>query len=714
MNDLPHNIISFAEFELDTVRRKLLRDGEVVALHGKAFDLLTYLVTNNGRVISKEDILNKVWENSFVEESNLVVQISNLRKALGETKNLPRFLLTIPGKGYKFVGDIEENSFTIETHSITELTIEQEEIKTNNLVLPGKKTPNLSWLMAGLAILSIIGFGWFWAKSYNSSPDKKVKLSKLTSSGKVVNVAMSPDGNFAVFAQKEDNGESLWLRQLETGSEKRIVEPRPLNYVGLTISPDNQFIYSSIFSKNEVDPRLEKIPLLGGSSQIIPNIDSSAAISISPDGKRFAFTDSNSKENETLLGISNIDGSDSRFLKQAKYDNRFYPIFQASPLAWSPVGDEIAVTVTEKNGNDSYDTILLVNSNDGSERYLTEKRWKSMDNIAWLDADRLAFVAKEDDSSPFQVWLISQKTGEIKQLTNQLQNYDWLATGKGKILAIQINALSSLRVADFQEKENLLKVREIFSVSDYVDELDWGKNGEIIYASKQSGKSELWQINNDGSNPKQLTTNANVSFGLSVSPKDGSIAFASQQNGIRGIWQVDSEGRNQRQISEGGDKTPDVSNDGRIVFHRGLNHAEGAYLIANGETKMLNEKCYFPSISPDSAKTACYLMDSGAGSKWRIALISNDSGELIRKIDLPVPIYERQIRWHSSGKFITQIFSEGENLKLILFPIDGGEAKIIEGLGKGESNLPEWSADGKQFLYPQITIAQDAVLLTDF
>lgn len=719
MNDDSNKIISFAEFELDTVHRRLSRDGETVALHAKAFDLLTFLAQNNGRIVSKDEILDTIWEGSFVEEANLVVQISNLRKALGETKNAPQFLITVPGKGYKFAAETKETSFIIETHSISELTIEQTIEETQDTKPSLTKTVRMKWKwlgFAGITILAIAGIVWMWSRNSNATVSKLPRLTKLSTSGRIFNATMLPDGNFAVFSQKEENGESLWLRQLETGSEKKIVEPQPIEYVGLTVSPDNQFIYASIFSQNDIDPFIHKIPLLGGVLQKIPNITCGSAISISPDGKHFAYTDSNSAEKETLLGVADIDGSNSRFLIRANHDKRYFSMFKSSPVAWSPNGFEIAVAVLEKSDSGSFATILMVNPNDRSERYLTEKRWKHVDNLAWLDSDKLAFIAQADDGLPNQVWLISSTTGEAKQLTNELQDYNWLAAADGKILTVQTNAFSSLRIADFEESEKILKVREVFSASDYIDELDWSKNGEIIYASKASGKSELWLMKVDGSNRHQLTSDANVTFGITVSPLDGNLIFASKQNGKRGIWQTDADGKNLRPVSEGGDQSPDVSNDGKIVFHRGLGYAEGVFLTSqNGASpKMLKERCYFPSISPDGSKTVCYFMDAVDDRKWRIALISNETGEIIGKLTLPIPIYERQIRWHPSGKYITQIFAEGENLKLILLPIEDGEAKVFEGLGKGSSNLPEWSPDGKKFIYPLITESHDAVLLTEF
>ena len=100
--------IAFAEFELDRTHRKLYRDGQPVALYGKTLDLLSFFLDNTGEIVSKDQILENVWPDQFVEESNLSVQVSALRKALGERADDPRFLITIPGKGYKFVADLRD------------------------------------------------------------------------------------------------------------------------------------------------------------------------------------------------------------------------------------------------------------------------------------------------------------------------------------------------------------------------------------------------------------------------------------------------------------------------------------------------------------------------------------------------------------------------------------------------------------------------------
>ena len=98
--------LSFAEFSLEPQRRSLHRGETQIALNAKAFDLLVFLVRNAGRVVTKDEILSEVWKDQFVEEANLTVQVSVIRRALGDQATESRFLVTIPGKGYQFVAEV--------------------------------------------------------------------------------------------------------------------------------------------------------------------------------------------------------------------------------------------------------------------------------------------------------------------------------------------------------------------------------------------------------------------------------------------------------------------------------------------------------------------------------------------------------------------------------------------------------------------------------
>jgi DNA-binding winged helix-turn-helix (wHTH) protein len=89
----------FGPFRADVRKRILERDGTPVALSGKAFEILVALLNRAGEVVDKETLMREVWPDTAVEDNNLTVNISWLRKALGEAPNDPRFIVTIPGRG---------------------------------------------------------------------------------------------------------------------------------------------------------------------------------------------------------------------------------------------------------------------------------------------------------------------------------------------------------------------------------------------------------------------------------------------------------------------------------------------------------------------------------------------------------------------------------------------------------------------------------------
>jgi len=96
----------FGPFLLDTIQHLLLKDGRAVALTPKTYDTLLLLVQNGGRMLSKDELMKTLWPDSFVEESNLTQQVSMIRKALGDSPGDPHFIVTVPGRGYRFSAEV--------------------------------------------------------------------------------------------------------------------------------------------------------------------------------------------------------------------------------------------------------------------------------------------------------------------------------------------------------------------------------------------------------------------------------------------------------------------------------------------------------------------------------------------------------------------------------------------------------------------------------
>src|SRR5213080_3902536 len=96
----------FGAYRVDTAERLLLRGDEVVPLTLKAFEMLLALVESSGHVLTKEELMKRVWPDTIVEEANLSHNIYKLREALGESRNGEKFIETVPRRGYRFVAKV--------------------------------------------------------------------------------------------------------------------------------------------------------------------------------------------------------------------------------------------------------------------------------------------------------------------------------------------------------------------------------------------------------------------------------------------------------------------------------------------------------------------------------------------------------------------------------------------------------------------------------
>lgn len=751
METLVKSTIYFGEFALDPLRRVLKKDGETVHLNSKALDLLLVLIENRGEIVEKNELLDKVWANQFVEENNLTVHVAALRKALGDTKGNHRCIITVPGRGYSFVAEVRQkeiqktpvedsspvmngndDEIIVETHKFKRFVIEEEieNDSTENIEIRPvrqintpqyekqnsfKFSPALVYSAIGIGLLAIAFVYWF-SGGEKKYADKQAKSIKLTNSGKVTNVAFTPDGKYAVFAQTETSGESLRLRHISTGSQNQILKPQSVNFVGLTVTPDSNFIYATVFSGDFSDPQLWRIPLLGGVTEHIQGVITGAAVSFSPNGEQMVFTVSRTGLKETHLIIADANGANGRILLRASDENRSFPNFKANPVAWSPDGNEIACAVEENSADGARKTaILLINPSNASERYITENRWDYAENLAWIDAENLALTGSSNSQN--QIWKISRKTGEARQITDNLSDYSWISGANGNLLTVQKTAVSKISIGVFDADGKNLEMRSVLEESGIISNVNWSADGKILYSSNTAGKKEIRRVETDGADNTQLTVNSNVSFGLAVSPVDGSLLFCSTENGKSSLYLTNSEGKNMRRLTDG---TEDVwanfTPDGRtIIFQRGLNSKMITLWrldLGNGKLTQLTEThATHPAISPDGTRTAYYFMDRATDNLWRIGLISNATGEFLGKINLPKEATERRLQWHPNGRFLSQIAYHGDEIKLLQLPIDNSESPESFGLGKGDLQWFEWSKDGKKIVVSQTTQTQDVVLL---
>ena len=124
-------LYEFGPFRLDPSERLLMRDGEPVPLAPKVFDTLTALIENSGRLLDKDELMSMLWPDTFVEEATLARNISDLRKALGESTGEQKFIETVPKRGYRFTADAkcirtEDSALIVERHVRSRVIFEEQ------------------------------------------------------------------------------------------------------------------------------------------------------------------------------------------------------------------------------------------------------------------------------------------------------------------------------------------------------------------------------------------------------------------------------------------------------------------------------------------------------------------------------------------------------------------------------------------------------------
>ncbi|HET7112473.1 MAG TPA: winged helix-turn-helix domain-containing protein, partial [Pyrinomonadaceae bacterium] len=256
----------FGRFRLKTAERILLREGELVPLTPKVFDILITLVENRGQVVAKDDLMKRVWPSTYVEEGNLTQNISLLRKALGESPGGVQFIETVPRRGYRFVGDINELLDSASSNGPSEAAapapeqVERVSHQDNSSSSPVVSIPaavNQSpWFrrspafaaVAGAVVIAIVGLVYFtsWGKAEggdaiqsiavlpfvdeSSDPDAqyindKIAESLINSLSKLPQLRVVPRSVVAGYKGREIDprkvGQELNVRAVVTGRMRR-------------------------------------------------------------------------------------------------------------------------------------------------------------------------------------------------------------------------------------------------------------------------------------------------------------------------------------------------------------------------------------------------------------------------------------------------------------------------------------------------------------
>ena len=760
MKETKYRYYQFGEFHLDAYERELRKGEEVVPLTYKVFEVLLVLVENPGRILEKEELMQRVWSDAMVEVSNLKNSISALRKALGDAPGVSRYIQTLPKRGYRLVAEVvalpdPREAVVIKRHATTEIIVEtlsgdcsqaqgqpRDAVSSERaagwatsaatvdqtIVIPTTETtPGLSgranfrrrvgqrkWLVAiGLAVLlaliaagAIQTYRWTGANRPGSSyAFEGMQMTPLVNGGSDWTL-ISPDGKLIVYRVLGTAQDGLWVRQLATDSAIRLMSPKWL--WGLSFTRDSNFVYCVVPDDEHPDGALYKIPVLGGPPQLIlEDLDGSAHFS--PDGQRMVFK-RETAEDRPMLVTANLDGSDQRVVLPVTSH------YTAWSYAWSPDGQRIAVLIIRKEVEDETTMqVIEIPAKGGAEREITQPRKGMMTGLTWLpDGSGLITTALDRETDVPQLWHISYPEGQFTRITNDSNRYSGVSiTADGNtILARQVAVHQNLWVA---ESKDLNSARKITASGLGYDYLSWTPDGKIMFSEGEYVKSDLWVMNVDGTGRQRLTEDQSQNRYPLLSPDGRTLVYSSKRGGQRQIWRMDSDGRNARQLTfdpEGCDD-PQITPDGQSIVY-GTMVLNGWVLkkmpIAGGESVTLAVNAYGYHISPDGQQVAYQFLNKQT-KRSDIAIISIKGGEPVKLLDHPDFPLDVVEQWNADGLFAI----DERRAQIVSVPLSGARPRAISDFKTGERIFSfAFSPDRKQVVFSQGVSNYNPVLITNF
>jgi Tol biopolymer transport system component/DNA-binding winged helix-turn-helix (wHTH) protein len=634
----------FGSFRLDARQRLLLRGGQPVSLPPRAMDVLLVLVEHQGKVLSKDELMRRVWPDTFVEEGNLGQNIFLIRKVLADDGQ--DYIRTLPRRGYCFTADVREvherpPTLIVTEHTVAGVVIEEE--SDSSAAEPGssraaqnlisdrsqKARPGRGlaiWVLA-LGLTLALGVSLYLLLSRKASVGEparpifeRFELRKLTSTGASIEAAISPNGKYVAHVIDDLGSQSLWTRQTATPNDIEIVAPAEARYLGLTFSHDSDWIY---FVR---DSDLFLIAALGGTPRkLLSGIAS--PVTLSPDGKQLAFVRSGESENFSSLVVFDLDSQTERVVA-----NREAPSYFRSP-AWSPDGKTIACSAGNRSGP-SFMTIVEVDQETGREKPITARQWASAGRVTWVAGGSGLLMAAGDPSRHSQIWSISYPGGEVRAVTSNLINHRGVSlTGDSTVLlTTQHEQATNIWIAPLADATRLAQITAGTGAD---DDPRWVGDARLVFSSEAAGDRNLWVSNADGSGRRQLTSGPYRDSSPAVSPDGSQVVFSSSRGGTRSLWRVGIDGDGLKRLTDGvEDSSPSFSPDGKwIVFSRYAGRWETLWKVSidGGEATQLTDKLSkYPIVSPEGKFIACYYWDHQKGSSVQLAILEFAGGKLIR------------------------------------------------------------------------------------
>ncbi|HEY0701341.1 MAG TPA: protein kinase [Candidatus Acidoferrales bacterium] len=561
--------------------------------------------------------------------------------------------------------------------------------------------------IAAVVLLALLAAAFAAYKMMHREPAlnlQNMQITRLTDSGKALNVAISGDGRYIVYVLRAGELQSLWVRNVATKSDVQVLAPDNVVFAGVSFSPDANYIFFTRSDKNNhLFNFLYSMPVLGGEPhQVLRDIDS--PVSFSPDGKQFTFMRGVPDKNIIEIRIANADGSGDRQL--ASLPSIVVFLFGC---AWSPDGKTIAATVLTGGSSIRWVTDAI-NVADGSVKELTSST-EGMGRPVWLpDGSAVIVGIAERPEDHGQLWLVSYPGGERRRFTNDLSDYtpvlDMTADGKMLVTIARARESHIFVLPGGQTAQ----ARQLTSGETPDIDVAQGPNGKLMI---RSNGSDLSLMNADGSQRTAPLPNLR-NYGWMSSCGDRYMVFESYADNKNRLIRTDSDGSNPFTLAEDvfdGTCSPDgtwVNYSDSDLKHIYRIPIEGGTPKVVATSAMGIEG----KISPDGKWILTAYQEGSPVPVGKYGVVPAEGGEPVHVF--PKPPAASDMAWSPDGKAFEVIFTQNGASNIWEQPLAGGPPHPITNFTSGRIFGFAWSREGKNLYLAKGEIQNDVVLISNF
>ena len=671
--------------------------------------------------MSHDELLDTVWQGTFVEQSNLKKGISALRQLLEESPEDGLYIKTIPRQGYAFVAAVrelpDEESRILrrtQTEIVIEETIETRDDEPKTLAAAkGTRRPFLLSLIA-VILLSCIGFAaWkFIPRSQFRYSVETTKIQKLTSDGNCAG-RISPDENFVLCSIREGNvGSALEVVQIETGVRRRLVSYPDGVFYATRYSPDGNFVYYLFDDRSDPEKSgLYKLSVNGGEPRrIMTNV---GAVTVAANGT-LALT-RGKKEGGVEIVTAGPNGEDPNVAIELPDTVRIWD------FRFSPDDEHLLVSVRKQLSSDKIVFYVFERSlKDGSERVVVPERDTLISSALWMPGgESLILAIRETNADIRQIWQYFPATGAMQRITNDNNSYfDIVLLKDGKTIGSLItNIQTNLWISDaYAGDERPLNFRQATRGAQILSDVFWMPDGRLGHAAVENGSEIVRIMSSDGKSSERITDGKD---GIWIQPSlsyDGSaIAFNSNRSGLTQLWRIDPSGQGLSQLTFS--ETPLFHGkllSGGVVVYFTLDPKLGWMLIKqtpDKQTSRLTESDGDAwAISPDERMIAFFTTDPKTKQR-HILIESLENATEKRTIPLPVNSSIRQLKFTRDSKNVTYDLNESGASEIYLQPIAGGPPRKLSNFGSDTIFSLDWSFDNSRLAVSRGRSFTDTILI---